>query len=153
MPSATTLRLGWHQQTWIQPGALASGGGHQKKTNQEKKVWEGAVKGSSLPLTASPWPMSAHICDKQQAVPAQEPPRQGHPWDICCSQLPSIFAPGLDTFPLFPGLMEASEKPFPPFAPGTGAKIHLFVNKISLKSSPNSKRSSKVGTSRSTFIK
>lgn len=91
--------------------------------------------------------------DKQWAAPAHKPQLQmdipGIP--IVSPSLTSSLLAWL--LFLFPGLMEISEKPSPPFAPGAGAKIHLFVNEISLKSSPNSMKSSKVGSSRSTFIK
>lgn len=122
--------------TALGPGEPFVRGGdwHQKTRNQEKKQWEGAAKGS-FTLTN----VTMHLCgDKQWAVPSQELPRQDHPWDIRYPPQ-SIFTPGLTTFPLFPALMEMSEKLFPPFAPGASAKIHLFVNKISSKSSPNSK--------------
>lgn len=91
--------------------------------------------------------------DKQRAVPAHKPLLQV---DIPGT---SIVSPSLTSsllawlLFLFPGLMEISEKPSPPFAPGAGSKIHPFVNEISLKSSPNSMKSSKVSSSRSTFIK
>lgn len=100
---------------------------HQKKRNREKKGWAAVEKGGCLPPSSFALAnVTVRLCgDKQRAVPAQEPPCPDHPWDICCPPLPTIFTPGLDTFPLFPGLMEVPEKLFTPFAPEDGAKIHL----------------------------
>lgn len=78
-------------------------------------------------------PQQLHLWGQGKGWPSPRATTPGPLMGYPLSPLLSIFSPGLAAFPLFPGLTEAFEKPFLPFAPGASAKIHPFVNKISLK--------------------
>lgn len=129
-----TSKPGYSPGPWQ---ALCTGRGLASKDEKsgEKKQWEGAAKGSCLtPSGFALANVTMHLRgDKQWVVH----PKSYHTRTI--HGISVVFTPGLTTFPLFPALMEVSEELFPPFAPGASTKIHLFLNKISSKSSPNSK--------------